>query len=268
MSSSPSTRFLVSGLSDDIEDLGTWPNILTTVFGFGLLGTAIVFHGSLSERIVAGVVGSLIGLMSVYNLYRISLGKLEHPDVVRSSVLLSLGLFAFSLESDPRPFTLLTTISLVLGPLILFVNLADFLREFKNRPGKIRWARNHGPTVSKFGADIGDRLYRQIQSDLDNLKKLLSQDIGPLTGPLLPLLLAVPVGIGAGVGAAAFRFLMYGIHTILFTEVLPLLPSRLWIVFLPVAGAGVAGVLIYEFAPEAAGHGVPENMEAIADNGG
>ncbi|MFB6185925.1 MAG: hypothetical protein ABEI86_03545, partial [Halobacteriaceae archaeon] len=168
------TKFLGRGLSDDIENLGTWPNVLCGVFGLGLLGTAIVAGGPLRERVASGAVGSLIGLMSIYNLYRISQGELEHPDVLRISALLSLGLIAVVLSSDSPPFGVLTDISLILGSFTLLVNLVDFLRQFKYLPSKRKWARNHGPTVVDFGRNIRGRLRQQIQSNVNTIKKLLS----------------------------------------------------------------------------------------------
>lgn len=90
---------------------------------------------------------------------------------------------------------------------------------------------------------------------------------------------AVVVGVGAGFGAVAFRYLIFGL-TWLFTGStqfghlgrvssghLPWL--GVWFfVLVPVVGGLVYGPLIYRFAPEARGHGVPEVMLAVAENGG
>jgi len=90
---------------------------------------------------------------------------------------------------------------------------------------------------------------------------------------------ALVVGIGAGLGAAGFRDLLYAC-TWLFTgrrtygELghqaslnLPFL--GIWFVLIvPVIAALLYGPLIHRFAREARGHGVPEVMLAVAENGG
>jgi chloride channel protein, CIC family len=92
-------------------------------------------------------------------------------------------------------------------------------------------------------------------------------------------LLAVFVGAGAGLGAVVFRYLIY-FFTWLATGHgefgqagrvgsghLPWLGLGFF-VLIPVAGGLVYGPLIYRWAREARGHGVPEVMIAVADNGG
>jgi chloride channel protein, CIC family len=91
--------------------------------------------------------------------------------------------------------------------------------------------------------------------------------------------LALVAGAGAGLGAVAFRYLIY-----LFTWLatghdefgqqgrvgsahLPWLGPGFYVV-VPVLGGLLYGPLIYRFAREARGHGVPEVMIAVADNGG
>jgi CIC family chloride channel protein len=79
------------------------------------------------------------------------------------------------------------------------------------------------------------------------------------------------VGIGAGLGAVVFRELISG-WTFFFFQVL-----RHWlatflggasVIVLPALGGLVFGPLIYFFAREAKGHGVPEVMLAVAQKGG
>lgn len=93
------------------------------------------------------------------------------------------------------------------------------------------------------------------------------------------LALALVVGAGAGLGAVAFRWLIVS-----FTRVLsghadysdaghaahPWLPwLGPWFVLLaPVVAGLVYGPLVYAFAREARGHGVPEVMDAVARRGG
>src|SRR5487761_1742498 len=92
-------------------------------------------------------------------------------------------------------------------------------------------------------------------------------------------LLALLVGAGAGLGAVAFRYLIY-----FFTRLatghsqfghagdggsshLPWLGLGFFVV-IPVIGGLLYGPLIYQWAREARGHGGPEVMVAVADNGG
>lgn len=93
------------------------------------------------------------------------------------------------------------------------------------------------------------------------------------------LTLSVLVGIGAGTGAVIFRYMITGL-TKLFSghddysaaghaanHLVPWLGP--WFVLLaPVAAGLIYGPLVYRFAPEARGHGVPEVMLAVARSGG
>jgi chloride channel protein, CIC family len=92
-------------------------------------------------------------------------------------------------------------------------------------------------------------------------------------------LLALLVGTGSGLGAVAFRYLIYFFtwaatghgqfgqqgHT--GSAHLAWLGLGFFVV-IPVIGGLLYGPLIYRFAREARGHGVPEVMIAVADNGG
>ena len=90
---------------------------------------------------------------------------------------------------------------------------------------------------------------------------------------------AIVVGIGAGIGAVAFRYLIYGFtwlatgHTEfgqqgwVASDHLPWLGVGFFVV-IPVIGGLLYGPLISRFAREARGHGVPEVMIAVAENGG
>jgi CIC family chloride channel protein len=92
-------------------------------------------------------------------------------------------------------------------------------------------------------------------------------------------LLALLVGAGAGLGAVVFRYLIY-FFTWLATghsefgqagrvgsSHLPWLGLGFFVV-IPSIGGLIYGPLIYKWAREARGHGVPEVMIAVADNGG
>lgn len=97
-------------------------------------------------------------------------------------------------------------------------------------------------------------------------------DVGGQGG--LPAMLALLVGVGAGAGAIVFRYLIEG-----FTELfsghsdpaalghfsnphVPLLGPFV-VLAIPVLGGLLYGPLVYRFAPEARGHGVPEVMLAV-----
>ncbi|MEV5647510.1 chloride channel protein [Nocardia sp. NPDC052254] len=93
------------------------------------------------------------------------------------------------------------------------------------------------------------------------------------------VVLALVIGAGAGGGAIVFRWLITG-----FTHLLsghddysavghlpnPHLPALgpWFVVLAPVVAGLVYGPLVYRFAPEARGHGVPEVMYAVAERGG
>lgn len=85
--------------------------------------------------------------------------------------------------------------------------------------------------------------------------------------------LAVVVGLAGGIAAVGFRYLINWVQTLAYgsdanlIEILPSLPwsAKIW---LPAAGGLIVGPLIYFWAREAKGHGVPEVMEAVALKGG
>lgn len=91
--------------------------------------------------------------------------------------------------------------------------------------------------------------------------------------------LALLVGVGAGLGAVVFRYLIYfftwlatghdqfGQGGYVGSAHLPWLGLGFFVV-IPVIGGLIYGPLIYRFAREARGHGVPEVMIAVAENGG
>jgi chloride channel protein, CIC family len=91
--------------------------------------------------------------------------------------------------------------------------------------------------------------------------------------------IAVLVGVGSGFGAVAFRYLIYFVTWLATghsqfgqagyagSSHLPWLGLGFF-VLIPVAGGLVYGPLIYRWAREARGHGVPEVMIAVAEHGG
>jgi CIC family chloride channel protein len=92
-------------------------------------------------------------------------------------------------------------------------------------------------------------------------------------------LLAVVVGIGAGLGAVAFRWMIvwatwllsgHQDYAAVAGQANPHLPGlgRWFVVAAPVVAGLVYGPLVHAFAREARGHGVPEVMCAVVENGG
>jgi CIC family chloride channel protein len=93
------------------------------------------------------------------------------------------------------------------------------------------------------------------------------------------LAIALVVGCGSGLGAVAFRYLIYFFTWLATGHVqfgqqgrvpsthLPWLGLAFFVV-IPVIGGLIYGPLIYRYAREARGHGVPEVMIAVAGEGG
>jgi CIC family chloride channel protein len=93
------------------------------------------------------------------------------------------------------------------------------------------------------------------------------------------VVLALVIGVGAGLGAIVFRYLILW-TTLVFTGYRdysaagpaphPWLPAlgRWFVILAPVLGGLLYGPLVSLFAREARGHGVPEVMLAVAEQGG
>jgi len=81
-------------------------------------------------------------------------------------------------------------------------------------------------------------------------------------------LLAIGVGIAGGFGAIIFRYLILSIQTLFFEGGTPLNNNLGYLVIVvPAIGGLIVGLIVYFFAREAKGHGVPEVMEAVAMRG-
>jgi CIC family chloride channel protein len=84
------------------------------------------------------------------------------------------------------------------------------------------------------------------------------------------LVFSVAVGLGSGFGAVIFRWLIGNFRTIFFEQGHNLLQfmGPYYVILIPAIGGLIVGPVIYLFAKEAKGHGVPEVMLAVSTLGG
>jgi len=87
------------------------------------------------------------------------------------------------------------------------------------------------------------------------------------------IIIAIVIGLLAGFAAIGIRALILEISHLSFTGTGNMLEniintSWFWIIIVPIIGGLIVGPIIYFFAPEAKGHGVPEVMQAILLKGG
>ncbi len=100
------------------------------------------------------------------------------------------------------------------------------------------------------------------------LKRLIDQ--GKIPPEIVLMITAFIVGLTTGIGAVVFRYLINAVEWVGYN----LIPSmteewgRAYVIFVPAIGGLLVGLLVYFFAREAKGHGVPEVMEAVALRGG
>lgn len=105
------------------------------------------------------------------------------------------------------------------------------------------------------------RLPSQLGSLLDRLQP--SEQVVLIVTALL-------VGVTTGIGSVAFRYLIRGVEWVGY-DWIPNVTSNwgmTYVVLVPAVGGLLVGLLVYFFAREAKGHGVPEVMEAVALKGG
>ncbi len=83
------------------------------------------------------------------------------------------------------------------------------------------------------------------------------------------LLFSTIIGVGSGFGAIFFRWLISFFKNIFFTggEDLLSFMGSYYVLIIPAVGGLLVGVLVYFFASETKGHGVPEVMLAVATGG-
>jgi len=84
------------------------------------------------------------------------------------------------------------------------------------------------------------------------------------------LLTSLIVGVCSGLGAVLFRHLIEWFQDIAYGDIAGVLSEwyPLHLIIIPALGGAIVGPLVYYFAREAKGHGVPEVMEAIELRGG
>jgi CIC family chloride channel protein len=84
------------------------------------------------------------------------------------------------------------------------------------------------------------------------------------------LFTALIVGIGAGLGAVLFRRMIAAVHRLSYEGLAGIMEGfyPFYLLIIPDLGGAIVGPLVYRFAREAKGHGVPEVMEAVALRGG
>jgi len=87
---------------------------------------------------------------------------------------------------------------------------------------------------------------------------------------LVLILIALVVGAGSGYGAVLFTWLIQDIHELAFVKAQSVLAfmGPYYVVIIPAIGGLLVGPMVYFFAREAKGHGVPEVMQAVALRGG
>jgi CIC family chloride channel protein len=120
---------------------------------------------------------------------------------------------------------------------------------------------------------MSDQLHKNRQT-LETKRNLMNWfrwfDKVSIPEPASIVFTAMIVGIGAGLGAVFFRWLIASMQTLSYGVLGNLLggikPYHLLII--PALGGAIYGPLIYRYAREAKGHGVPEVMEAVALRGG
>jgi len=111
-------------------------------------------------------------------------------------------------------------------------------------------------------------IYRKIYSQTDSLFEKAR-----LTEHTFTIIIAIIIGVMGGYAAVGIRFLIEEFSQISYSgngNILENISNAPWymLILVPAIGGLIVGPLIYFFAPEAKGHGVPEVMQAILMKGG
>ncbi|MCP4607134.1 MAG: chloride channel protein, partial [Planctomycetes bacterium] len=110
---------------------------------------------------------------------------------------------------------------------------------------------------------MNEKISLKSQALNSTLKSLLSDEHA------IMVVLGIVVGVAGGYGAVGFRYLINFIQSIAYgssTELLDVVQSIPWHlrIIIPALGGLIVGPIVYFFAREAKGHGVPEVMYAVA----
>jgi len=116
--------------------------------------------------------------------------------------------------------------------------------------------------------EISDKRINDLSGQIGKYLKLILFHLQTSEAIFL-LLFATLIGLGAGFGAIFFRWLISIFQNIFFTKGQDLLSfmGTYYVIIIPAAGGLLVGVIVYFFANETKGHGVPEVMLAVAVGG-
>ena len=115
----------------------------------------------------------------------------------------------------------------------------------------------------KFSKKLLNQCQEFVKSNLSEWRMLDADSSVMLVTSLI-------VGIGSGLGAVLFRRLIEWFQNLAYRDISGLLTEwyPLHLILIPALGGAIVGPLVYYFAREAKGHGVPEVMEALELRGG
>jgi len=115
----------------------------------------------------------------------------------------------------------------------------------------------------KFSKKLLNQCQEFVKSNLSEWRMLDADSSVMLVTSLI-------VGICSGLGAVLFRRLIGWFQSLAYRDISGLLTEwyPLHLILIPALGGAIVGPLVYYFAREAKGHGVPEVMEALELRGG
>ena len=115
----------------------------------------------------------------------------------------------------------------------------------------------------KFSKNLLNQCQEFVKSNLSEWRMLDADSSVMLVTSLI-------VGICSGLGAVLFRRLIEWFQSLAYRDFSGLLTEwyPLHLILIPALGGAIVGPLVYYFAREAKGHGVPEVMEALELRGG